>query len=65
MDQSFEIDRFGRPYPFSFYLENCRALGKDAARDGKSLGDNPFIRNNAVSSYYWEKGFKSVNTSCF
>lgn len=56
----FEVDRFGRSYPYSFYLENCRALGKDAARDGKSLSDNPFIGNNAVSSYYWEKGFKSI-----
>ena len=54
----FEVDRYARPYPPSFYLENCRAMGKDAAKDGKSLGDNPFIGNNAVSSHYWEKGFR-------
>ena len=57
----FELNRFGVPYPYSFELENCRAMGKDAAKAGKSKQENPFIGTNAVHSYYWEKGF----TACF
>lgn len=55
----FEVNQYGRHYPYSFYLENCRAMGKDAAKEGKSLNHNPFIGNNAVSSHYWEKGFRA------
>lgn len=59
----FEVDRNGMPYPYCFELENCKALGKDAAKAGKSSKDNPFLGTNAVQAHFWEKGFRAEVTN--